>query len=423
MKRSTPMVAGIATCTIVAALLVKRSEHKTTVIPVAVIPASTLSESEIRDRDIAFFEQRANEDTASANDRSQLATLYMDRARATGGFADYGRAEQLARESLARRTEHNQQTFGLLAAALLARHDFSDALKVAKTVDSLDPGVADHIALLGEIELETGDYASANTHFASLKFDSEQFTIAARVARWRELTGNADAARQLLRGAVKKVANRNDLPREQVSWFYYRLGEVELRTGNLDSADAAYRRGLDIFPDDYRILGGLARVSAARRQWQAAIDYGNQAIAVQLDPATLGTISDAYAAIGDTSQAAQYARAMTTSALKQPGPIHRAWGLFVLDHGARADVDRVLAKTRIEMATRKDIYGYDLLAWALHRQGHDAAAREAMQFALSQHTEDAQLYYHAGIIERSLGNAVLSRTYLDRAAALGGRHV
>ena len=43
---------------------------------------SAVSESEIRDRDIAFYERRAAEDTASAGDRSQLAILYMDRARA-----------------------------------------------------------------------------------------------------------------------------------------------------------------------------------------------------------------------------------------------------------------------------------------------------------------------------------------------------
>ena len=422
MKRFTLLFAGAGAIAAGIAVWSTRLRHEEAVTPIAAA-APKLSESKIRDLDIAFFEKRAAQDSTGANDRARLAMLYMDRARTTGGFSDYERAEQLARKSLALRTDHNTQTFSLLAAALLARHDFSDALTVAKTLDSLEPGIADHIALLGEIELETGDYAAAKAHFTSLKFDADQFTIAARVARWRELTGNADAARRLLRSAVKKVAHRDDLPREQVAWFYYRLGEVELRTGNLDSAESAYRRGLNVFPDDYRILGGLARLASVRKQWQPAIDYGNQAIAIQLDPAILGTISQAYSALGDTAEAAQYARAMTTSALRQPGPIHRAWGLFVLDHGAKTDVDRVLAKTRIEMKTRKDVYGYDLLAWALHRQGNDRAAHEAMQHALSQDTEDAQLYYHAGMIEQSLGDAVRARTYLDKASALGGRHV
>ena len=420
MQRLKVVLASVIVAATVVSVWTMRTGRR---MPSAVVAATapTLSESEIRDRDIAFFEARAKEDTSSANDRTQLATLYMDRARTTGAFTDYERAERLARRSLELRKGHNEPAFGLLASALLARHDFAKALAVAKAADSLYPAVPANIALLGEIELEIGDYKAASAHFASLKFGAEQFTIAARVARWHELTGNAAAARRLLRTAVKKVARRNDLPREQVSWFYYRLGELELRAGNLDSAEAAYHRGLAIFADDYRILGGLARAAAARGHWQSAVDFGNRAIAVQLDPATLGTISESYSALGDTAQAEQYARAMTTSALAQPGPIHRAWGLFALDHGTKADVERVLAKTRIEMKTRRDVYGYDLLAWALHRQGRDAAARGAMQQALSQNTEDAQLYYHAGMIERSLGNADLARRYLDKALALNPR--
>jgi tetratricopeptide (TPR) repeat protein len=425
--RMTRVIAALAMTGVVVALVLTAStqrhsdRHRSRAAAVQQQTDAALSESEIRDRDIAFYERRAAEDTASALDRSQLATLYMERARATGAFTDYQRAEKLARWSLAIRTTRNGGTFGLLASALLARHEFTQALGVAQWADSVDPGVPAHVALLGEIELEMGDYDAAAAHFSSLRLDRDQFTIAARVARWRELTGHADAARRLLHVAVSRVAKRDDLPREQVSWFHYRLAELELRTGNLDSAEASYRRGLKIFPDDYRILGGLARLAAARGDWQTAVGYGNDAIAIQLDPATLGTISEAYGAMGDTAQAAQYARAMTASALKQPGPIHRAWGLFLLDHGTKSDAKRVLAKTRVEIRTRRDVYGYDLLAWALHKQGREREAREAMQHALSQQTEDAQLYYHAGMIERALGNTTQARTYLDKALTMNPR--
>ncbi len=364
--------------------------------------ATLMTEGEIRERDIAFYERRATEDTASASDRSQLAGLYLQRARTSGSFADYERAEKVARRSLALRTAHNGQTFALLASALLARHDFVGALHVAERADSLEPDNTNHIALIGEIQLELGDYEAAARRFASLHFDSDQFTVAARVARWRELTGHSDAARRLLRTAIGRVDGRDDLPKEQVAWFHYRLGELELRTGNIDSAEAAFRRGLDIFPDDYRILGGLARLESVRQHWARAIDYGNQAVAIQLDPATLGTISDAYRALGDTAGAAQYARAMTASALEQPGPIHRAWGLFILDHGTARDAERVLGKTREELRSRHDVYGYDLLAWALHREGRDTEARVAMAKALAQHTEDPQLVRHAKAIEAAL---------------------
>ena len=385
--------------------------------PAAPSRAAALAESEIRDRDIAFYEARAAADPESAGDRSQLAVLYLRRGRATGDFADYARAERVARRSLALRTGHNAQTFGLLASALLARHAFAEALAVARTADSLDPGVPAHVALLAEIELETGDYDAARRHFSSIAFNGEDFTLAARLARWHELTGHVDVARQLLRLAASKAGERDDLPREEVSWFYYRLGDLDARRGDLEAAEASFRRGLTIFPEDYRILSGLARLAAARQRWADAIDYGNQAIAIQLEPGTLGTISEAYAALGDTALAAQYARAMTGSALVQPGPIHRAWGLFLLDHGTARDAGRVLARCRAEMRMRRDVYGYDLLAWALYKQGRPADARVAMRHALAQHTEDAQLFYHAGMIERALGDTAAARNYLQRALA------
>lgn len=382
---------------------------------------STLSEDQRRARDIAFYEPRVAQDSQSALDQTLLATLYVQRARATGDVSDYARAESLARRSLSLRTARNGQTFALLASTLMARHAFRDALDVARQADSLWPGTAAHLALVGEIELELGDYAAADSHFTAIRFDGEQFAVAARLARWRELTGRVDAARRLLRSAASKVERRDDLPREQVAWFHFRLGELELRAGRLAAADSALRRGLAIFPDDYRILGALARLASARGEWQRSIEYGDRAIAIQLDPATLGTVSDAYAALGDTARANEYAHAMTVNALRQPGPIHRAWGLFVLDHGSRADAKRVLAKAHTEQRERHDVYGDDLIAWSLYRLGRLADARIASGRALRLGTEDAQLEYHAGMIARATGDTASAVRHLERALRLNAR--
>jgi hypothetical protein len=44
-----------------------------------------------------------------------------------------------------------------------------------------------------------------------------------------------------------------------------------------------------------------------------------------------------------------------------------------------------------------------------------------MQHALSQQTEDAQLFYHAGMIERALGNSAQARAFLDTALTMNPR--
>ena len=105
--------------------------------------------------------------------------------------------------------------------------------------------------------------------------------------------------------------------------------------------------------------------------------------------------------MGDSAKSDEYAHVLDVAVLKQPGAYHRAWSLFLLDHDRH--VATVSRKIREEMRTRKDIYAYDLLAWSLHKQGRDREAANAMAVALSQGTQDAQLFYHAGVIERALG--------------------
>jgi len=77
----------------------------------------------------------------------------------------------------------------------------------------------------------------------------------------------------------------------------------------------------------------------------------------------------------------------------------------------------VLAKTQEELKSRQDIYGYDALAWALHASGRDREARDAMRHALALGTQDAMLFYHAAVIDRSLG-ARDAAAELERARTL-----
>jgi hypothetical protein len=107
---------------------------------------------------------------------------------------------------------------------------------------------------------------------------------------------------------------------------------------------------------------------------------------------------------------------MAVSALSQPGAIHRAWGLFLLDHDR--DVPRVLREAQREIRTRRDVYGYDLLAWALYKSHRISDARRASDAALAQGTEDATLLYHAGMIAAAERDAVRARQLLERALAL-----
>ena len=373
-------------------------------------------EARIRDLDIGFFERRLARDPSSAYDLARLAALHLQRGRERGDPSDVVRAEQLARTSLARRATSNAKGYATLVATLMMEHRFVEARGAAEQLLALDSTSVPSRATLAEIEMELGDYDAARVMFGALYASRANLAVAPRLARWLELQGQVEEARRLLTAALDSAQSNPRMPREQLAWFHLRVGDLELREGHPESAARAYRTGLAVAPADARLLAALARVARVRGRWQEAIDDGERAIAIAPDPATLGLIGDAYAALGDSARAGEYVRAMEAVTFAQPGGFHRAWSLFLLDHQLR--IPDVLAQVQAEIRTRPDIYGWDLLAWALHRSGRDRDALPAMARALSLGTRDAMLLTHMALIERGLGHRVAARQYFARAHAI-----
>jgi tetratricopeptide (TPR) repeat protein len=237
--------------------------------------------------------------------------------------------------------------------------------------------------------------------------------LAPRYARWLELHGQGLQAMQLLRSVRETLSDGFRVPPEQFAWFDLRIGDLALRSGRLDEAGEAFAAGLAEAPEDYRLLGAQARLHAVRHEWQPAIQAGERAVASVLDPATLGLLSDCYLALGDSAKASEYARAMEVSVSRQPGAFHRAWSLFLLDHNR--EVSQVRKKAMEELRTRRDVYGYDLAAWAWHKSGNDSQAEDLAAHALQLGTRDAMLYFHAGMIAYARGQDQLARERLSRA--------
>ncbi|HUQ47665.1 MAG TPA: tetratricopeptide repeat protein [Gemmatimonadaceae bacterium] len=377
--------------------------------------ASSSSDIVQRDIQISTWKKALDMDPQSAMALGQLAGLYMQRARETGDDQNYVVAEGYARRSVGLRTNRNGATFVTLAGALLAQHRFVEADSIVTELVASEPDVPQYKSMYAEIKLELGQYETARSVFDSLHAQRTHLSIAPRLARWLELNGNPDGARKLLYDALSEAEKRRDLPIEQVAWFELRVGDIEMRNGRMNGARKALEAGLRTSPDDYRLLSAMARLEAVEGNPRKAIEFGERAMAIKLDPATLGIIGDAYAATRDSANAEEYFKTMEVAVAGQPGSYHRAWSLFLLDHDRR--VPDVLKNVQDELVSRKDIYGYDLLAWALHKAGRDAEAARAMKSALKLGTRDAMLFYHAGMIERSLGNKATARAYLENALA------
>lgn len=404
---------ALAACVVAAGGILSRVDAKRTPA-VAITP--TRSDAEIRDLDIAFYTERARRDPSGASDLARLAGLYLQRSRETGDPHDAVAAERAARRSLRNRRAHNDQAAQVLASALLAQHRFVEALGIARDLHRRNPESSSLLATVAEIEMELGDYAAARHDFTMLDTVATDLSVTPRLARWAEIEGRSDDARRLSRRALAIARRERSLPREQLAWFWMRAGDIDLRSGRFASADSAYRAALAAHPNDYRVLSAMCRSASMQRRWHEAIEAGERGIAVTLDPATLGLLSEAYEAIGDTAKASEYAHALDAAVSLQPGAYHRAWSLYLLDH--RRNLPTVTGKIREELKTRHDVYAYDILAWSEYAQHRPNLARGAMSKALSQGTQDALLFRHAALIARADGDSVGAAGYMARARTL-----
>jgi tetratricopeptide (TPR) repeat protein len=83
------------------------------------------------------------------------------------------------------------------------------------------------------------------------------------------------------------------------------------------------------------------------------------------------------------------------------------------DHDTK--LDEALAIAAREHASRKDIFTADIYAWCLYKKGQFQEAKTVVAEAMRLKTKDARIFYHAGMIEKSLGNKKAAAGYLKKA--------
>lgn len=365
-----------------------------------------------RDVQIRVWNEALAADPVSAVSMGQLAALHLQRARENGVYDEYQRAESLARRSLSTRTRRNGATAVTLTNALLAQHRFTEAMDVARTLVSWEPEQPAYRALLGEVAMEVGEDSTAAAMFNSVWTARSGLSIAPRVARWLELTNHVEKARRVLQAARTEALARRDLSTETKAWFHLRVGDLELRAGRARDAAMAYRAGLALDDQDPRLLAAMARLAEQQEQPEAVIAWGERAIAVRMDPATLGLLSKAYTRLGDQAKAREYAQTLAVVASAQPGPYDRAWSLYLLDQ--QEQIGTVLERAKSELHTRRDVYGYDLTAWALYRAGRFTEARTMMAQAMRFNTPDPLVQHHAAMIAAAPAVVSASRETANR---------
>jgi len=346
----------------------------------------------------------------------RLGDAYIQKARETGDVAYFNLAEDALKKSLAI-APRLSAAVRHLAFVHYSRHEFAEAAIEATRAIELDPANRHAYGILGDAQLEVGRYAEAERTYGRMAELGMDLYAWSRLAGLKSITGDPEGAIADLQQAIAD-GQAARIPRESIAWAQWQLATECFNLGRLGAAEVGYEAALLTYPRYHRALAGLGQVRVAQGRYPEAIALYEQAIGVIPQPDYVAALGDLFQATGRPGDALrQYALVEYIGRLSALNRLlyNRELAYFYADHDLKLGDALELAERELDV--RRDVYAYDVLAWAHYKRGNPEAAREAMVAALRLGTRDARLFLHAGLIERRLGNREAAREYLERALA------
>jgi tetratricopeptide (TPR) repeat protein len=323
-----------------------------------------------------------------------LAAAYLQKMRETTDFSYVDRADKLVTQALARKPGDLEGEI-LRNEIELNRHHFAKVVENTAALAKSAPQEARLWAMMADSLMEMGDYdraADALEHMLALRPGLSSYN---RVAWYRFVTGDAEGAISAMRQAVHAAGATP----ENLAWCLVDLGNLYFRTGRLDEAEANYNAALRTFSRYHPAFAGLGRVNAARKRTAEAIANYTRAESMVPLPEYAGALRELYREQGnlaETRKQEQLLDVVDQLARANFENTDRTLALVLADQ--ERHLDRALELVQNELAFRRDVYTYDVLAWVLYKLERYPAAQDAMRKALAYHTPDSTLARNAKLI-------------------------
>jgi pentatricopeptide repeat protein len=357
------------------------------------------------------MQQRIENNHKDYDAYAQLGLLFLQRVRSGADAADYQRADQALTASLALEPNEVDALVGK-GILTLALHHFREGLEWGKKAQAINPLRPDILGIMVDAHVELGEYDEAVTVLQQMVDMRPGVNSYSRVAYLRELYGDVDGAIQAMKMAAE-IGLPNDEP---TLWTTVQLGNLYMNRGDLKSAEAIYQSALDQSPNYVYAMAGMAGVRAAQGRTAEAIAQYREVVKRIPLPQFVIALGELLEATGDKKGAQeQYDLVDVVQTLNASAGMNvdLEMALFNSDHGK--DMAAALAQAQAAYHERKTIYGADVLAWALYRNGRADEAAPYMKEAMRLHTQDARLFYHAGMIALARGDKRATRQDLQRS--------
>ncbi|MCU0238300.1 MAG: tetratricopeptide repeat protein [Pyrinomonadaceae bacterium] len=345
----------------------------------------------------------------SAKNYNKIAADFIRKARETGDFVLNTNAENAVKKALEIEPE-NWDSQKLQASLHLTLHRFDEALKLGKTLQQSSPSDSFVYGILTDANVELGNYTEAVEAVQKMVDLKPNMSSYARVGYVRSLHGDSVGAIDAMKLAAK-TADPND--KESQAWCLVHLGDEFFKSGKFTEAEKVYDEALKIFPNYAAAMVGKGRVRMANNDSETAIKLLTEAQNRQPLTETVITLGDIYAKLKQTDKAKQQYDLAETIEAKFDNTDQRRLALLWADNDQK--LDDALAIAEREHANRKDIFTADIFAWCLYKKGRLTEAKVAIDEAMRLNNKDARFFYHAGMIEKGLGNKKEAKRLLNLA--------
>lgn len=377
--------------------------------------ADGLSQSNT-DTTIATMQARIKQNENDQQVYTRLAAAYLQKSRETGDPSFYGKSESLLHRALEMKPD-DFVAMAQMGSLSLSRHQFAGALDWGMKAKAISPDTAMIYGVIGDAQVELGQYDAAIDTFQTMVDLRPDLSSYSRASYIRELHGDVGGAIEAMQLAVEAGGPNA----ENTNWTRVQLGHLYFNRGDLVQAEAQYRQALEDYPGYIHAMAGLARVYAARRDYDSAIKFYSDVVNRMPLPEYVIALGDVYEAAGRSAEAKQQfdlVRAIEKLYLSNGVDTDLEMALFEADHAQGQGTAEAVARARRALEKRPTIFAASVLAWALYQDGQSEQAYDLSKQSLRLGTHDALLFFHTGMIAYRAGHPAETRSYLEKALAL-----